>query len=63
MPALTLDQIISKKIFFQRLEKDKQKKLTLVLDLDETLIHTVDNNVEDYDAEVETEDSGRIIQV
>lgn len=57
-----MDQIIAKKKFFAKLERDKSKPFTLVLDLDETLIHTVDRD-QSYDVELDIEDSQALMQV
>ena len=62
---VTVDQIIAKKKFFSRLERDKNKPFTLVLDLDETLIHTIDNpaNSKTHDAIVESYEGGKTMLV
>lgn len=62
MKPITVDQIIAKKKFFSKLDRDKSKPFTLVLDLDETLIHTVDND-QSFDVELDIEDSHTLMQV
>lgn len=60
-----MDQIIAKKKFFSRLERDKNKPFTLVLDLDETLIHTIENpsSSKTHDAVVESFENGKTLLV
>jgi hypothetical protein len=59
---VTVDQIIEKKKFFPRKEKDKAKAFTLVLDMDETLIHTIEQD-RSFDAVVDSYDDEHLIQV
>ena len=59
---VTVDDIIAKKRFFMKREADREKPFTLALDLDETLIHTVDSN-QSYDAVVQATDGDTKILV
>lgn len=59
---ITVDQIIVKKKFFSRLQRDKNKPFTLVIDLDETLIHTVEED-RSFDALAELEENSRVSHV